>query len=178
MQAIRACRAQCTSARTHGHKLRQDSTCAGDARFMGRCGGARQISQPYVPVLRCSMALLPKCRLVPVIHRVAVQTARRIQRTEIGAKAKSCQAHLPRVLAVHSVGFEPWPVIHRGAPPGHAKMRHRCVARVKQLRDQTQREETGGFEGWYLRQALKQVARRPGAEGIVVKPNQASQMTV
>lgn len=60
--------------------------CTRDARFMGQCGGARQISQPYVPVLRCARCPHSKCRLVPVIHRVAVQTARR-PRTEIGAKA-------------------------------------------------------------------------------------------
>lgn len=56
-----------------------------------------------------------KCRLVQFIHRVAVQTARR-PRTEIGAKADLPDPSVPDAV-VHSVGFGPRLVIHRGAPP-------------------------------------------------------------
>lgn len=156
MQATKACRAQCASARTHSHKLRQDDTCAGDARFMGRARWCQADFSALCPGSQVQHGRFPSA----VWYRLFIEWPCRPQGVSSAQKLgprQSCQAHLPRVLAVHSVGFEPWPVIHRGAPPDHAKMRHRCVARVKTLRDQTQHEEVGGFEGWYLRQALKQV---------------------
>lgn len=85
----------------------------------------------------------------PCRHRKACS------RTEIGAKA-----------------FLPDPSLLDGRSPlgwfraparnplwrstGCAKMRYRCVARVNNCETQTQHEDVGGFEGRYVRQALKQ----------------------
>lgn len=111
---------------------------------------------------RFSGASCPHCKcrsLVPFTHRVAVQTARRT-RTEIGAKAVLPDPSI--VGARRPLGWFRAPARNpQWRSTGHAKMRHRCVARVKQLRDQTRHEEVGGFEGWYLRRVLKQESRHP-----------------
>lgn len=131
-----------------GHRdiaIRQHDIFPRNARFMGRCGGTRQISQPYVPVLRCTMP----ANATAVWYRLFIEWPCRpqgVRAQQIGAKA---------VLPDPSIVGGRSPLGWFRAPArnplwrstGYAKMRHRCVARVNNCKTKHNLKRQAGLKG-------------------------------